>query len=45
MMRKTLDQLIGQLIIAGFRSDMISENSTISNYIDKYKLSGVIYLG
>ena len=42
MMRKTLDQLIGQLIIAGFRSDTISGHSTILKYIEAYNLSGVI---
>ena len=42
MMRKTLDQLIGQLIIAGFRSDTISGHSTILKYIEEYNLSGVI---
>ena len=42
MMRKRLDQLIGQLIIAGFRSNTITEHSTILKYIDEFNLSGVI---
>ena len=42
MMQKTLDQLIGQLIIAGFRSDRISGHSTILKHLDHYNLSGVI---
>ena len=41
-MSKTLDQLVGQLIIAGFRSDKVSDSSNISRYIKKYNLSGVI---
>ena len=42
MMRKTLDQLIGQLIIGGFRNDIISGHSTILKYLEEYNLSGVI---
>ena len=42
MMKKTLNQIIGQLIIAGFRSNSISNRSSIYNYIKKYNLSGVI---
>ena len=41
-MSKTLDQLVGQLIIAGFRSDKVSNNSNIVRYIKEYNLSGVI---
>ena len=41
-MSKTLDQLVGQLIIAGFRSDKVSDSSNISRYIKEYNLSGVI---
>lgn len=41
-MSKRLDQLIGQLIIAGFRSDKVSDTTNICRYIKKYKLSGVI---
>ena len=41
-MSKTLDQLVGQLIIAGFRNDKVTDSSNISAYIKKYNLSGVI---
>ena len=41
-MSKRLDQLIGQLIIAGFRSDKISDTTNICRYIKNYNLSGVI---
>ena len=41
-MSKTLDQLVGKLIIAGFRSDKVSNNSNIVRYIKEYNLSGVI---
>ena len=41
-MSKRLDQLIGQLIIAGFRSDKVSDTTNICRYIKKYNLSGVI---
>tara|TARA_Y100001970_G_scaffold285830_1_gene406567 strand:- start:1217 stop:2263 length:1047 start_codon:yes stop_codon:yes gene_type:complete len=41
-MSKRLDQLIGQLIIAGFRSDKVSDATNICRYIKKYNLSGVI---
>ena len=41
-MSKTLDQLVGQLIIAGFRNDKVSDSSNISKYIKEYNLSGVI---
>ena len=41
-MSKTLDQLVGQLIIAGFRNDKVTDSSNISTYIKKYNLSGVI---
>ena len=41
-MSKTLDQLVGQLIIAGFRGDKVSDNSNIVRYIKEYNLSGVI---
>ena len=41
-MSKTLDQLVGQLIIAGFRSNKVSNNSNIVRYIKEYNLSGVI---
>ena len=42
MMQKTLDQLVGQLIIAGFRCNKVSSNSNITRYIKEYNLSGVI---
>ena len=41
-MSKRLDQLIGQLIIAGFRSDRVSDTTNICKYIKNYNLSGVI---
>jgi len=42
MMQKTLDQMIGQLIIAGFRDNGISNNSEIKKIIENYNVSGVI---
>lgn len=42
-MTKTLDQKIGQLMIAGFRENKISKNSDISKYIRNYNISGVIF--
>ena len=41
-MTKTLDQKIGQLMIAGFRENEISRTSDISKYIRDYNISGVI---
>jgi beta-N-acetylhexosaminidase len=41
-MTKTLDQKIGQLIIAGFRENEISKTSDIIKYIRDYNISGVI---
>jgi beta-N-acetylhexosaminidase len=41
-MAKTLDQKIGQLMIAGFRENKISRNSDIVKYIKDYNISGVI---
>jgi beta-N-acetylhexosaminidase len=41
-MTKTLDQKIGQLMIAGFRENKISKTSDISKYIRDYNISGVI---
>ena len=41
-MTKTLDQKIGQLMIAGFRENEISKASDISKYIRDYNISGVI---
>jgi len=41
MMQKTLDQLVGQLIIAGFRCNKVSSNSNITKYIKEYNLSGI----
>ena len=41
-MTKTLDQKIGQLMIAGFRENKISKASDISKYIRDYNISGVI---
>ena len=41
-MTKTLDQKIGQLMIAGFRENEISKSSDISKYIRDYNISGVI---
>ena len=42
-MSKTLDQLVGKLIIAGFRSDKVSDGSNISRYIKEYNLSFLGY--
>ena len=41
-MVKTLEQKIGQLIIAGFRDNTISKETDIINYIRNYNISGVI---
>ena len=41
-MVKTLEQKIGQLIIAGFRDNLISEETDIINYIRDFNISGVI---
>ena len=41
-MVKTLEQKIGQLIIAGFRDNTISKETDIINYIRGYNISGVI---
>ena len=38
----SLDQQIGQLIIAGFRGKTIEKDSDIVNYINKYNIGGVI---
>ena len=41
-MAKTLEQTIGQLIIAGFRESTINPESDIIRYIKNYNISGVI---
>jgi len=41
-MVKTLEQTIGQLIIAGFRESTITPESDIVRYIKDYNISGVI---
>ena len=41
-MVKTLEQKIGQLIIAGFRENLISQGTAITTYIRDYNISGVI---
>ena len=41
-MAKTLEQTIGQLIIAGFRESIITPKSDIVRYIKNYNISGVI---
>ena len=41
-MAKTLEQTIGQLIIAGFRESTITPKSDIVRYIKDYNISGVI---
>jgi beta-N-acetylhexosaminidase len=41
-MNQTLEQLVGQLIIAGFRGTEASPNSSIAKYIQEYNLAGVI---
>ena len=41
-MVKTLEQKIGQLIIAGFRDNTVSKETDIINYIRNYNISGVI---
>ena len=38
----SIEQQIGQLIIAGFRGKTIENNSDISNYIKKYNIGGII---
>ena len=41
-MSKSTEQLVGQMIIAGFRGKTVNENSSIVKYIKDYNLSGVI---
>ena len=41
-MAKTLEQTIGQLIIAGFKESTITPKSDIVRYIKDYNISGVI---
>ena len=41
-MAKTLEQTIGQLIIAGFRESTITPKSDIVRYLKDYNISGVI---
>ena len=41
-MSSTIQQLIGQLIIAGFRDSIIQKKSKIVEYIQKFNLAGVI---
>ena len=41
-MNQTLERLIGQLIIAGFRGSNASPDSPIANFIKDYNLAGVI---
>ena len=38
----SIEQQIGQLIVAGFRGKTIKNNSDISSYIKKYNIGGVI---
>ena len=42
IMAKTLEQTIGQLIIAGFKESTITTKSDIVRYIKDYNISGVI---
>ena len=42
-MSKSIQQLAGQLIIAGFRGKTVNENSDIIKYIKDYNLAGVIF--
>ena len=41
-MTQTLEQLVGQLIIAGFRGTTVNSDSDIAKFIRDYKLAGVI---
>ena len=41
-MSNNIEQLVGQLIIAGFRDSELSNNSAIEQYIKEYNLAGVI---
>ena len=41
-MRNSLEQLVGQIIIAGFRGKTIEKDSTIASYIIDFNLGGVI---
>ncbi|SVC06644.1 uncharacterized protein METZ01_LOCUS259498, partial [marine metagenome] len=41
-MNQTLERLIGQLIIAGFRGSNAAPDSPIANFIKDYNLAGVI---
>ena len=42
-MNQSLEQLIGQLIIAGFRGSNAAADSPIANFIKNYNLAGVIF--
>ena len=42
-MSKSTQQLVGQIIIAGFRGKTVNENSDIVKYIKDYNLAGVIF--
>ena len=42
-MNQSLEQLIGQLIIAGFRGPNAAADSPIANFIKNYNLAGVIF--
>ncbi|MBT4752698.1 MAG: glycoside hydrolase family 3, partial [Candidatus Marinimicrobia bacterium] len=42
MMSQTIEQLIGQLIIAGLRGPNAPPDSPIANFIKDYNLAGVI---
>ena len=41
-MPNSLEHLVGQLIIAGFRGKTVEEHSSIAKYIKTYNLAGVI---
>lgn len=41
-MAKSIEQLVGQIIIAGFRGKNLLNGSEIKKYIDKYNIAGVI---
>ena len=41
-MSNTIEQLVGQIIIAGFRGKTLEEDSDIAKYITDHNIGGVI---
>ena len=42
-MKSKLENLIGQMIIAGFRGDTVNEHSAIVEYIKNYNIDTTVY--